>query len=55
MSESAREEVEMLALHGEAALPRISRRGDEDDVAIGIIAAAGERLDYLRYLNGRLA
>ena len=45
ISEAARIEIEVLALHGEAALAGISRRGDEDDVAVGKVAAAGERLD----------
>ena len=45
ISEAAREELEVLALHGEAALAGICRRGDEDDVAVGKVAAAGERLD----------
>ena len=44
ISETAREELEVLALHGEAALVRVRRRGDEDDVTVGILAA-GERLD----------
>ncbi len=35
----------MLALHREAALTGVRRRGEEDDVAVGEIAAAGERLD----------
>ena len=33
------------ALHREAALTGVRRRGEEDDVAVGEIAAAGERLD----------
>ena len=45
ISETAGEEFEVLALHGEAALAGVRRRGDEDDVAVGEIAAAGERLD----------
>ena len=45
ISEAASEEFEVLALHGEAALAGICRRGDEDDVAVGKVAAAGERLD----------
>ena len=45
ISEAASEEFEVLALHGEAALAGISRRGDEDDVAVGKVAVAGERLD----------
>ena len=45
ISEATRIEIEVLALHGEAALAGISRRGDEDDVAVGKVAAAGERLD----------
>ena len=44
ISEAAREELEVLALHGEAALVGVRRRGDEDDVTVGILAA-GERLD----------
>ena len=43
-SEAAREELEVLALHGEAALVGVRRRCDEDDVTVGILAA-GERLD----------
>ena len=45
ISKASREELEVLALHGEAAVTGISRRGDEDDVAVGKVAAAGERLD----------
>ena len=44
ISEAASEEFEVLALHGEAALVGVRRRGDEDDVTVGILAA-GERLD----------
>ena len=45
ISEAARIEIEVLALHGEAALAGISRRGEKDDVTVGEIAATGERLD----------
>ena len=45
ISEAAREELEVLALHGEAAVTGISRRGDEDDVAVGELVAAWKRLD----------
>ena len=45
ISKASREELEVLALHREAALTGVRRRGEEDDVAVGEIAAAGERLD----------
>ena len=45
ISEAARIEIEVLALHGEAALDGVRRRSDEDHVAVGKVAAAGERLD----------
>ena len=45
ISKASREELEVLALHREAALTGVRRRGDEDDVAVGKVAAAGERLD----------
>ena len=45
ISEPAGEEFEVLALDREAALTGVRRRGDEDDVAVGKVAAAGERLD----------
>ena len=45
ISEAAREELEVLALHREAALTGVRRRGDEDDVAVGELVAAWKRLD----------
>ena len=45
ISKASREELEVLALHREAALTGVRRRGEEDDVAVGEIAAAGERLE----------
>ena len=45
ISKASREELEVLALHREAALTGVRRRGEEDDVAVGEIAASGERLD----------
>ena len=55
ISEPAGEELEVLALDREAAVTGISRRGDEDDVTVGKIAA-GERLDerpFMRPPNAR--
>ena len=46
ISEAAREELEMLALHGEAALAGISRRGEKDDVTVGEIAATLSAYGY---------
>ena len=43
ISKASREELEVLALHGEAALTGIGRRCNEDDVTLGKVAAAGER------------
>ena len=45
ISKASREELEVLALHREAALTGVRRRGEEDNVAVGEIAASGERLD----------